>query len=304
MQTNKKNLYYFFHQQLSHEIEIFLSFHLNSHICDALGYIKNKIIELCLKPTPRDPNRKGELCVSPASKAHPNGCVTYIDDANNIKRLDLMGVALPFNNNQFDCAILTTDIFYYPEIISVRIIQECYRVSREVKIYKSEQQPHVHWNSAVVAALTSSGSGMDRTYYRAGLINDFTFSDKGEYYTVTGGVATKMPNLFIDNLPEIYRKKTDDIKSNCLIFDFTNALSDSQLQEIAAANNCIVKGIYRLPVLPKENSVLLSKTIYGEMQLLNIPFIYVIPQKMSIDKEDTWWSYKNRSNDIIVTYQV
>ena len=303
MQTNKKNLYHFYYQQLCPEIEIFVSFHLNSNILDAFGYIKDKVKELCL-PAERIPKCKGEVCILPTSNTHPNGCITYIDDDDNIKRLDLMGIALPFNNNQFDCATLSTDIFCYPEIISVRIIQECYRVARTVKIYKSKQKPRIHWNSAIIATLSSGASGMDRTYYRAYLINDFSFSDMGEYYTVTGGVATKMPNLHIDNLPEIYSNKACNEKTPCLLFDFTNTLSDIQLQEIASSNNYDVKGIYRLPALLNESPILLSKTIYGEMQLLNIPFIYVIPQKMSIEKEDIWWSYKNRNNDRIIVYHV
>ena len=298
-----KNLYQFFSQQLSHEIEIFLAFHLNGNILEALGYIKDKLKALHLSATP-EPNGKGELCVSPVSEAHPDGCVTYIDENYNVKRLELMGVTLPFNNNQFNCAVLTTDIFCYPEIISVKIIQECYRVASTVKIYKTAQKPRIHWNAAIINALSSTSSGMDRTHYCARLINDFSFSDNGQYYTVTGGVAAKMPNLNIDNLPEIYRDRPDGDAVPCLLFDLTKGLSDLQLNEIAKANNRTVKGVYRLPLLYTESPIRLSEIIYGEMQLLSIPFIYVIPQNTEIDRDDIWWSYKNRNNDLTIHCQV
>ncbi len=301
MQTNKKNLYYFLMQQTCHELEIFIAFHLNSDILETLGYIKNKMKTLELNAN-HILHTIGELSILPVSYKHPDGAIAYLNDKKSVVELGLMGVAMPFNNHQFDYVNLSTDIFCYPEVVFTRILQESYRVARQVRIYKYPQRVRIKYSS-IVNALSASHSGMDRTNYNAYLINDFSFRDDGTYYIVTGGVAAKMPNLNIDNLPEVYKSRRSK-NAYCLLFDFTDNLSDAQINEISAANSVTVRGVYRLGTHTKKKGPLrLSELIFGELQSLNSMFIYVIGKDDVIDKTDIWWSYKNRYNDKIVVYQ-
>ena len=136
------------------------------------------------------------------------------------------------------------------------------------------------------------------------MINDFTFCDKGEYYIVTGGLATKMPNLYIDNLPDIYEDSKNVVNSDCLLFDFTTGLSESQIKDISNKHHITVKGIYNLTAHSDKKQIRLSDVIFGELQLLNIPFIYIVNDNNVIDKNDIWWAYKNRYNDKVIAYQV
>ena len=302
MQTNKKNLYYFFYQQACHYLEIFIAFHMSNDILETLKYIKDKMIALDL-PDSFDLNNKGEMCILPVSKKNPDGCIIYLDGDSQIIKLGLMGFAMPFNNHQFDCVYLTTDLFCYPEIIYVKIIQESYRIARQVKIRKLPSRPRIKYSS-IINSLNSSHSGTDRTNYSAFMINDFTFCDKGEYYIVTGGLATKMPNLYIDNLPDIYEDSKNVVNSDCLLFDFTTGLSESQIKDISNKHHITVKGIYNLTAHSDKKQIRLSDVIFGELQLLNIPFIYIVNDNNVIDKNDIWWAYKNRYNDKVIAYQV
>lgn len=297
MQNNKKNLYLFFSQQPTPETETYLTFHLSTAIIDSMNYIKEKIKRLKLSEE-HILNMKGELSILPVSKAYPDGNVAYICENGKSEKLALMGMALPFNDNQFETANLTTDIFCYPESIAVRIVQECYRVAKTVKIYKSAKRTPVRWDSAPVKVLLSRRSGMDRTNYHAHVINDFTFLDNGEYYTVTGGVATKMPYVHIDNLPNVYPNKKAEL-CECVLFDLTDGLTEGQIKDISSKNNLTVKGVYSIKLRPDQNKIRLSEIILGELQLLNTAFVYIIKPETVIDTTDIWWNYKTRHNDKI-----
>src|SRR5699024_10597636 len=107
--SNKKNLYLFYQQCPATDIELFLACNLNIQTLDAIDYIKNKMIKLNIYPK-HILNKKGELSISIPTREHPNGSVAYLDSFSNRIELDIMGMALPFNNAQFDCANLTTDI--------------------------------------------------------------------------------------------------------------------------------------------------------------------------------------------------
>ncbi len=299
MQNNKKNLYLFYSQQTCALVEIYITFHLSTEIIDSIYYIKDKIRQMNLSDQ-HNLICKGQLSILPPSNAYPDGSVAYIDNDNHYKKLNLMGTALPFNDSQFEEVVLTTYIFCYPELISSKILQECYRVSKNVKILKNKQREHLRWSSLVTSNLFSRVSGMDRTNYCAHVINDFSFADKGGYYIITGGIATKMPYVHIDNLPKIY--KNNNQINECLLFDLTGCLSNQQIEEIAKQKNLNIKGTYRLKLRQDQTNIRLSEIIFGELQLLNIPFVYLIPTTITIDKFDIWWNYKMRNNDKI--YQI
>ncbi len=297
MQNNKKNLYLFFSQQTCAETEIYLTFHLSTAIFDSMNYIKEKIKHLNLS-SEHILKKKGEISILPVSAAYPDGNAAYIGEDGKIEKLSLMGLALPFNDNQFGWANISTDIFCYPESIAVRIVQECYRVAKNVKIYKSEKRQHIRWDSAPIETLLSRRSGMDRTNYHAHVINDFTFLDNGEYYTISGGVATKMPYVHIDNLPDVYPNKKAK-PCECIIFDLTNGLTDAQIEDISHKNKLTVKGVYRLKLNTDQTKIRLSEIILGELQLLNTAFVYIVKPETVIDMTDIWWNYKTRQNDKI-----
>lgn len=302
MQNNKKNLYLFFSQQLTPELEIYLTFHLSTNIIDSVKYIKEQVIQLNID-TEHRLDKIGELSVLPVSSANPDGSVAYIDNNYKTVQLNLLGMALPFNDNQFECANLAADIFCYPECIATRIVQECFRVAKEVKIYKCKYRPRIHWTSAVTSNILSRRSHMDRTNYHAHIVNDFNFSDNGEYYTIIGGVATKMPFVHIDNLPNVYPNKVEKSKK-FIIFDLIGNLSDNEIDNIASAHNFEVDSVYKLRLRQDQKKIRLSDVIFGELQLLNIPFAYVIGNDTEIDTTDIWWNYKHRHSDKIIVHHV
>lgn len=299
--NNKKNLYLFYSQQPNFEIELFLTYNLDSHTIEIMNYIKGKLIQLNLSDKHRL-TQKGELSVLPPSTRYQNGSVAYIDNNGMLVSLDLTGTSLPFNDNQFEVACLSTDIFCYPENISIRIIQECYRVAENVKIFKNVQRPRILWTPSIISELLQKRSNMDRTNYHAYMISDFNFSDEGEYYIVNGGLATKMPYIHIDNLPEIYPERRYE-HTNYIVFDLTKGLTDVQIEKILKQYGLVSEGVYRISSKADQEIIRLSDTIYGELQLLNIPFVYLIKENSSIDTADIWWSYKNRQSDIIIHCQ-
>ena len=220
--------------------------------------------------------------VGPVSSANPDGSVAYIDNNYKTVQLNLLGMALPFNDNQFECANLAADIFCYPECIATRIVQECFRVAKEVKIYKCKYRPRIHWTSAVTSNILSRRSHMDRTNYHAHIVNDFNFSDNGEYYTIIGGVATKMPFVHIDNLPNVYPNKVEKSKK-FIIFDLIGNLSDNEIDNIASAHNFEVDSVYKLRLRQDQKKIRLSDVIFGELQLLAF-LKYLAPSKVFLNK--------------------
>lgn len=299
MQNNKKNIYLFFYQQTNPLLELFLTFHLSTKIISTMDYIKSKVktMNLCSKHMV---DAVGEISVLPVSDQYPNGSIAYFSEDCILTTIDLMGMALPFNDSQFTCANLTTDILCYPEMIAAKILQECLRVADVVKIYKTTQRKHILWNEMSMHMLTSLSSTMDRTDYHAYMLNDFTFQDMGKYYVIVGGVVTQMPYVHIDNLPNVYTRSNCEIKKY-MVFDLTNGVPQHRLSQILKDNGICSNGVYHIP--SPSHKLCLSELIYGELQLLHIPFAYIIDDQSSIDKSDIWWKYTTRHCDKIIVYQ-
>ena len=299
MQNNKKNIYWFFYQQINPLLELFLTFHLSTAIISTMDFIKSKVKAMGLS-SEHKVDTVGEISVIPISDRYPHGSIAYYDKDGILTTIDLMGMALPFNDNQFVCANLTTDMFCYPEMIVARILQECLRVAEVVKIYKTKKRKHILWNETPINALSSWSSSMDRTDYHAYMLNDFTFQDLGEYYIIMGGIVTQMPYVHIDNLPDVYPASHSETKK-FMVFDLTNGVPAQRLNQILQENGVRADGVYHIP--SPSNDICLSELIYGELQLLHIPFAYIISDQSTIDQSDVWWKYITRHHDKIIIYQ-
>lgn len=144
---------------------------------------------------------------------------------------------------------------------------------------------------------------MDRTNYHAHIVNDFNFSDNGEYYTIIGGVATKMPFVHINNLRNVYPNKVAK-SEKFILFDLIGNLSDKEMDEIAFEHNFEIDSVYKIRLRDDQKKIRLSDVVFGELQLLNIPFAYIIGNDMEIDTTDIWWNYKYRHSDKIIVHHV
>ena len=56
---------------------------------------------------------------------------------NNVEKLFLYGIALPFQNRTFKKAVISQNIFIYGPVLGSVIIQECLRVANSVKVKKT-----------------------------------------------------------------------------------------------------------------------------------------------------------------------
>ncbi len=298
--NNRKNMYQFLQESLSPHLELMMSCGLNENILSAIEYVKQEFFALNL-PDAWHNLEERTLYVSPITKTNTNGLVSYLDATQKRIDLPLMGLTLPFNNNTFEKAYLTTNIFSYPEALAVKILHECHRVAQNIYIWKKSDRKHIHWQTGILSAFIGVRSSMNRIAYQPAMISDFLFKDFGEYYSIMGGIATKMPQIYIDNLLPTYPSTITAQKKGYFIFNLTNEKIPPETIQRVAENHCMeVKGIYSIVVPENQVELTLSDLIFGELQTVCFPFAYLLKEGVRLNKNDSWWNYKYRNNDIIL----
>lgn len=296
--SNRINLYRFLGKFPKNEIELHMTFGNSLKAQTSMNFIKKSIIE---KNTQifNFPKEKNIICINELTREFTDGYVKFIGANYDEHVLELLGLALPFSNKNFDCAYLSENIFIYPEFFVSLILSEALRVAKKVHIIKVKVPLRIHWREEQVCGLTRISTSNRIVYMPSGLC-DFNLIDCGDYYEINGGFAETMNDNFVvpENfyMPEIF----EVTKKDYLLLNLTNAALPCATKEvIECKHNLKILDVYNPSVSFKTGKIALSQELAGDLYRLHTPIVYVIPKDCEIDKSDIWWSNSFRDNDII-----
>ena len=64
--------------------------------------------------------------------------------------------------------------------------------------------------------------------------------------------------------------------------------------------NVIIDSCYNITVDLRDKDIRLTQVLYGDLYRLHTRMIYLIPRGYQISKDDKWWDYSFRRDDLII----
>lgn len=301
MYSNRINLYRFLAKFPSVEVELHMIFGhslKNSHV---IKYIQKRLLEsgTVVHEVALPPNT---IFVNEITAQYPSGLIRFTGaDVYKEEKLELLGLALPFKNQNFVTGICAEDIFAYPQAIVAAILAELLRVSQEVHIIKTNHCLRIKWNAEQITAIDNISTS-NRIIYTPSGICDFDIEDRGEYYCVYSGMPNKLNDHFWVNenfyKPELFYTP----RKRYLVLNLTDTkLSANEILQLKADHEIDIIACYDVSISMKQTPVILSEELFCDFYRLHTPILYVLPPKANIDKTDyKWWGSHFREQDIIV----
>lgn len=297
--SNRINLYRFLAKYPSNELELHMTYGNSVKVHLALDYIKDQLkkAETSIFNFEYENNC---IYINELTEQFPNGYVCFKDTKSNRHILELYGIALPFKNKNFKIAFCTDNLFIYPETFLVSILSEMLRVSSEIRIIKTHTPKRIIWNNELIKGL-SHISTAGRIVYYSTRICDFDIIDCGSYYKITDGIIAKLnENFFLsENFyhPEFFEKQPE----HYILINLTSeTISPEKVTVIMKRYNIIIDSCYNITVNLDNKDIRLTHILYGDLYRLHTCMIYLIPLGYHIIKDDKWWDYSFRKNDLII----
>lgn len=296
--SNRVSMYRFLEKTPTNEIELHMTFGNTPKSWHTLECIRRRVLaeHTTLFDFPDGPNR---IFVNEMTEEHPFGHVRFTSSDAEIHSLELLGLALPFRNKNFEIGFCSTDLFIYPEFLSSTILGELLRISMEVRILKVDSPRRINWTKEQLTSLGRTSS-YGRVVYLPLEISDFDIEDCGLYYRIRDGVAAKLNDHFLveENyyMPELF----EHMPPQYLLLNLTGVPApEGKRTSLEQQYHIQIHDCYNLDVCLSRPRVALSQVLAGDLYRLHIPIIYLLPEGIKIDRTDLWWRNPFRQRDII-----
>lgn len=296
--SNRVNMYRFLAKTPTNQVEFHMTFGNNAVTWNTIGRIRTKLLAVHteLFDFPLE-----DICigVNEMTEQYPSGYVEFTDQNGQRHSLELLGLALPFRNKNFQYGFCSENLFVYPEFLCAAILNKLLRVSCEVRVLKTTSHKRICWNSEQIPVLTCPYAS-ERILYLPSAICDFDIKDCGTYYRIRDGVAARLNDHFLveENFyqPELFEPTI----LNYLLLNLTGEPTNSdQYAKLEQQYHIQIQDCYNFKI-PLTSPVQLSDVIAGDLYRLHIPMLYLIPSGCEIDRNDLWWQPSFRERDIIV----
>lgn len=299
LMSNRINLYRFLAKFPSNKVALHMTFGNSIKIHLALKYIRTSLIEAETYIF-NFPDQKDCICINELTRDYPEGYVSFKDKNFESHILELYGLALPFKNDNFEIAYCSENLFIYPEAFCASILSEMLRVSREIRIIKVQNPKRIFWNAEQISGLKHvSTSG--RIVYFPTKICDFDIIEYVDYYKICDGIALKMNEHFYINEnyyhPEFFETK----RAHYILINLTDQkLNLEEKSVLMEKYKIIIDDCYFVPMESVEKEIRLTDVLYGDLYRLHTRIAYLIPHDCHIIKDDKWWNFSFRENDLII----
>lgn len=152
--------------------------------------------------------------------------IIWYDETAKKRKWELLGIALPFENGRFGQVILSDNIFSYPEMLTIHILQEALRIGKYVYIQRMHDDIRIDWGSSSAIR----GEAFPRICRSVVELLDFRFENCGDDRLVVSSNAYGFtPDPFA-----VYSKDASAaLQNGCIIINFST-MSDQEMLNMAA----------------------------------------------------------------------
>lgn len=142
-------------------------------------YLKNNI-NFSMKDAVLD---NDTLYVDHISKQYPNGHIYFKTEGSEVENLTLIGMHLPIYDKTFKKAILTENIFIYPESIYCKIINEALRIAKYVYLKKECEPIRIQWDYMHPSiSILNSANRKSNKFFQPNRITYFDFINESQNF--------------------------------------------------------------------------------------------------------------------------
>lgn len=173
--SNMQNILQMLKKYNSWEFEALYAFNGNPSIHKSIYNIIKQMRTLSLASI-KHIDEPSFLIVNTVCKEFPYGNVTAFQNGE-LKKYQLLGLALPFKTKAFQTVCISENIFIYPPIIVSRILQESLRIGKNVYIQKSSDNIRIDWNGKIFFPFQSTNH---KIAYRSEDTMDYSFEEIGD----------------------------------------------------------------------------------------------------------------------------
>lgn len=152
--SDRDNIRYILDKFRVWQMELLSSFDSSCRLYDQMEKIYHEICQWNLPPVPVHPEANS-LWINLPAAGREDMTTQWFDFDCAVYQAPLLGIALPFCDQRFQRAYLTTNIFAYPRIITARILQESLRVSCHVYLCPTPRAYRKPWEDDAFQWLTA-----------------------------------------------------------------------------------------------------------------------------------------------------
>lgn len=195
--------------------------------------------------------------------------VIWYDETAKKHEWELLGIALPFENGSFEEVILSDNIFSYPEMLTIHILQEALRIGKYVYIQRMHDNIRIDWGDSSAIR----GDAFPRICRSVLELLDFRFEDCGnDRLAVSSNAYGFTPDPFA-----VYSKNASAaLQNGCIIINFS-VLGDQEMLNMAAKFLSGIIGSYHFKAERNSNGdTLLYQSIPSDFFYMNSSIVYCV----------------------------
>lgn len=195
--------------------------------------------------------------------------ITWYDKDSKKHEWELLGIALPFGNGVFECVELSDNIFSYPLIFTIHILQEALRISQHVYVRKMNDNIRIDWNES--AQIT--GVAFPRTCRSAVELFDFHFEKcKDGKLKVSSNAYGFTPDPTIIHPKDV----STPLQNGSIVINFST-ISDQKMLNMASRFCPGIIGSYHFtPQKNADGDTILYDSLPSDFLYMNSILIYCV----------------------------
>lgn len=248
---DRDNIRYLLDKHRTWPFELLLSFDLSAEIYQSIQQMRDEITQWDLPwiapvPTPRT------LWINAPSIQHTDDTVIWYSENPGASSLELFGMALPFCDQYFEAAYVSSHIFSYPIIMTSRILQECMRVSRRVVVLPAPGSRRKAWAWEFLLMEWE----INRNYFLSSDTMEFEFHPlgNGRCQVLSPQVEARQaasrshcPALLSAQSRQVWHQKVKEILSRLTLVNLTERDTDELRETLERALGVSLEQAYQFP---------------------------------------------------------
>lgn len=260
--TNRRNTYYMVKKYKHWYFEALVIFGSTPEMFRYITFVLDRIKKVRFTPL--------------KSFEHPNNLyidvpqkVIWYDENAKRHEWNLIGIALPFENGTFEQVILSDNIFAYPEMLIIHILQEALRIGKYVYIQRMHDNIRIDWGDSSAIR----GAAFPRICRSVPELLDFRFEDcGGDRLEVSSNAYGFTPDPIV-----VYSKDAPAaLQNGCIIVNFS-VMGDQEMLYMAAKFLPGIIGSYHFkPEKNADGDTLLYQSIPSDFLYMNSAIVYCV----------------------------
>lgn len=279
------------------EFEVLARYKASPNLFENIFMMISRMRLISLNPIDIEPC-KNTIYIDTISAEYPKGNISYYLDEKEKETVSFIGLKLGFNSQTFTNAFISDNIFVYPQVIACGVLQEAFRISKNVYICQSGNKIRIDWGNEFNISLFRP---QFRLHYNSMDIMDFTFVEeetklkvlsKTLSITQTVNSIPKLPDM--ETLAAFTEKNKIFGYSYCVIDLVNDSGTQSVISLLEREAGIFISGHYRVYLYKQKN---IREHLLNEIKNFKLPLIFLVENSETHKGTAFYEEFKKRNHD-------